>query len=102
MMVDVGIVEHDLAAAAQRAAPVGLAFHEAVDDAPAEVLGARALRQVEAGIADRSVDAFHIERILHHGVTDSVTPAGTRLVADHRPDAPAARPLRGTRLPGGR
>ena len=35
MMMHVGIIQHDLAATAQRAAPVGLAFHEAVDHPPA-------------------------------------------------------------------
>jgi hypothetical protein len=34
MVMHVGIIEHDLTAPAQGAAPVGLAFHEAVDDAP--------------------------------------------------------------------
>ena len=48
----VGIVHHDLAAAAQLAAAIGLAFHEAIDDAPAEVGGLRPLRQIETGIAD--------------------------------------------------
>jgi hypothetical protein len=39
MVVHVGVVEHDLAPAAQGPAVVRLALDEAVDDAPAEVFG---------------------------------------------------------------
>jgi len=37
LMMDVGIVEHDLAPSAQRAPAVGLAFHEAIEHAALEV-----------------------------------------------------------------
>ena len=50
-MMDVGIVEHDLPPAAQRAPAVGLAFHEAIDDATLEVFRSWTFRQLEAGIA---------------------------------------------------
>src|SRR3954453_2702769 len=52
MMMHVGIIQHDLATAAQRTAAVGLALHEAVDHPPAQILGARARGQFKAGIAD--------------------------------------------------
>src|SRR5580658_1907678 len=77
----VGIVEHDLAPAAQLAGAVGLAFHEAVDQPAFEVLGARALRQIEARIADRGIDAVDVERILHHRMPDAIAAAGAGLVA---------------------
>ena len=40
VMMDVGIVEHDLPPPAQQAAVVGLAFYKHVDQPAAEILGA--------------------------------------------------------------
>src|SRR3989442_13657626 len=50
MVVDVGVVEHDLASAAQRAAMVGLGLDEAVHEAALEGFGARSVRQLEPGV----------------------------------------------------
>ena len=78
----VGIVEHDLAAAAQRAAAVGLAFDEAVDQPALEIFGTRPLRQFEAGAADGVVDAVDVDRVLHHRMADAIAAAGAVLVAE--------------------
>src|SRR5258708_32780711 len=78
----IGTVHHDLAPAAQRAAPVGLAFHEAVYDATVEILGARTFRQLKAGIADRLVDTVDIECVLHHRMADAIAAAGSGPVAE--------------------
>jgi hypothetical protein len=85
MVVDVGVVEHDLAPAAQLGAMVGLRLDEAVHEAALEVLRARPLGQLEPGVADRGVDAVDVERVLHHAVADAVAPAGARPVA-HQDD----------------
>ena len=61
---------------------VGLAFHEAVDHAALEVVGARPLRQFEAGVADDVVDAVDVERVLHHRMADAIAAAGAGLVAE--------------------
>src|ERR1700733_6079385 len=39
----IGIVEHDLAAAPQLAGAIGLALHEAINEPPLEIFGARPL-----------------------------------------------------------
>ena len=78
----VGIVHHDLAAAAQLAGAVGLALHEAIDQPALEVFGARPLRQFETGIADGLVDAVDVERVLHHRMADAIAAAGAGLVAE--------------------
>ena len=68
VMVDVGIIQHDLTPAAQRTPAVGLAFHEAIDDAPLEVFRPGPFRQLDTGVAAAaigdpavfvSVDAMH-------------------------------------------
>src|SRR5262245_31417866 len=82
VMVHIRIVEHDLAAPAQRAAPVGFALDEAVDQPAVEVLGARTRRQLEPSISDRLIDTVEIERIPHQRVPDTIAPARTRLVAE--------------------
>src|SRR5215813_6203068 len=84
MMVHVGIVEHDLAASAQRATAVGLAFDEAVHQPTLEVLRARAHRQIEAGIADGVIDAVDVERVAHHRMPDAIAAAGTDMPMDER------------------
>jgi hypothetical protein len=56
VMVDVRVVEHDLSAASQLAAVVGLALEETVDHAPLKVLRTGPVWQVESGIADGPVD----------------------------------------------
>src|SRR6185437_12280555 len=75
----VGIVEHDLAPAAQLAGAIGFALHEAIDEPPLEVFRARPFRQVEAGIADGRVNAVDVERVLHHRMADAVASAGAGL-----------------------
>ena len=82
MMVHVGIVEHDLPAAAQRAPAIGFAFDEAVHQAAIEVRGARTVGKLEPGIADRRIDAIQIESIAHHCVTDAEAAAGAGLIAE--------------------
>src|SRR6267142_670145 len=64
------------------AAPVGFAFHEAVDHPPAQILGTRARGQFKTGIANGIVDTVDVERILHHRVADTIAAAGARLVAE--------------------
>ena len=81
-MVNVGIVQHDLAAPTQAGSAVGLALDEAVHQPVAEIGSARPLRQVEAGIADAVVDAVDVERVPHHAVADAKATAGPRRVAE--------------------
>src|SRR6478736_8714567 len=81
MMVDVGVIEHDLATATQGATAVRFALHEAVDEFSVQIAGTRALGQGKAGVADRFIDAIDIECVLHHGMTDSVTATGAGPVA---------------------
>src|SRR6478736_7627801 len=81
MMVDVRIIEHDLAAATQAATAVRFALHEAIDEFPVQVAGTRALGQGKAGVADRFIDAIDVECVLHHGMTDSVAATGAGSVA---------------------
>ena len=78
----VGIVEHDLPATAQLAGAVGLAFHEAIDELAAEILGARTVGKLQTRVADRVVNAVDIERVAHDGMADAITAAGARLVAE--------------------
>ena len=88
VMMHVGIIEHDLAAAAQAGTGVGLGLHEAVDQLAVEVFSAGALGQVEAGIADGVIDAVDIQRILHHRMADPVATTGTGLVAEEHDLSP--------------
>ena len=82
VMVYVGIIEHDLAAAAQPGAGIGLAFQETVHHPAAQVFGAGAFGKRQPGIADGVIDAVHMQRILHHRVADPVAPAGAGAVAE--------------------
>src|SRR5260370_5675964 len=52
VVMDVGIVEHDLTPSAQHAGSVGLAFHEAIDDTSLEVFRPRPFRQFDPGVAN--------------------------------------------------
>src|SRR6266851_4509205 len=82
VMVDVGIIQHDLPPPAQHAPAVRLAFHEAIDDTALEVFRPRPFRQLDPGVANRIVDAVDIERIAHDRMADPVTAAGAGLVAE--------------------
>src|SRR5262249_53495923 len=64
MVVHVGVVEHDLAPAAQGPAMVRLALDEQVDDVPAEVLGTRAGGHLEPCVPDGRVDPVEVEGVL--------------------------------------
>ena len=57
-------------------------FHEAVHHAALEVFGARAVGQLEPGIADCVVDAVDVDRVAHDRVADAIASAGAGLVAD--------------------
>src|SRR3954453_10865387 len=81
--VDVRVVQHRVPAAADEAVLGCLALEENVDQPAVEVLGARALREVEPGGADRVPDAVGVERVLHHRVADPVAAADAGRVADH-------------------
>ncbi len=81
VMVDVGIIQHDLPPSAQRAPAVGLAFHEAIDDAALEVFLPRPLRQLDPGVANGIVDAIDIKRVAHDGMANPIAAAGAGLVA---------------------
>src|SRR5882724_5301916 len=52
VVMDVGIVEHDLPPTAQHAPAVSLALHEAIDDTPLEVFRPRPFRQLNTGVAN--------------------------------------------------
>src|SRR5882724_2755823 len=52
VVMNIGIVEHDLPPTAQHAPAVCLAFHETIDDAPFEVFRPRPFRQLNTGVAD--------------------------------------------------
>jgi hypothetical protein len=82
VVVDVGIVEHDLAPAAQGAAPVGLALDEHVDQLVAQILGPRPFGQFQPGVPDAVVDAVEVDGVLHHPVADAIATAGTGPVAE--------------------
>src|SRR5690606_14562335 len=81
--VHVRVVEHGVASHAHHAVAGGLALEEDVDQPPTEVARVRALRQVQAGVADRGPDPVHIEGVLHHRVSDAVPPADAARVAHH-------------------
>ena len=82
VVVHVRVVEHDLTPAAQEAAVIGFALQEAVHQPALQVLRPRARGQIEAGVADRVVDAVDVERVLHHRMADAIAPAGAGLVAE--------------------
>src|SRR4051812_12227275 len=82
VMMDVGIIEHDLSPAAQHAVAVGLAFHEAVDQSAIQILGSCTLGQRQARAANGFVDAVDIDGILHDAVPDAITAACAFLVAE--------------------
>src|SRR5476651_155936 len=71
VMVDVGIVEHDLPPSARQAGTISFAFHEAIDDTALEIFRTRSLRQLYSGVTDRVIDAVDIERVFHHGMADA-------------------------------
>src|ERR1700676_2150061 len=81
VVMNIGIVEHDLPPTAQDAPAVGLALHEAIDDASFEVFRPRPFRQLNTGVADRIVDSIDIQRVAHDRMADAVTAAGAGLVA---------------------
>ena len=91
VVMHVGIVEHDLTSAAQTAAAVRFAFHEAVHHPPVKILGSGTIGQVQARIPDGGVDCLDVEGIAHDGVADPEPPARTGAVA-HEDD------LRGVEL----
>ncbi len=82
VVMNVGIIEHDLAAATQPAGAVGFAFHEAVDELAVEIARSRPLGKVEPGIADRVVNSVDVQRVPHHAVPDPVAASGAVLVAE--------------------
>src|SRR5690349_20713837 len=82
VMMHIGVVEHDLAASAQRTAAIGLAFDEAVHQSALEILRARARWKIEAGIANGIVNAVDIEGIAHQRMSSAIAAAGAGLVAD--------------------
>src|SRR5262245_41372614 len=81
VMVNVRVIEHDLPAASQFGAVVGLALDEAVDQAALEILRAGPVRELEPGIAYGPIDAVDVERVLHDAMTDAVAAARARPVA---------------------
>jgi hypothetical protein len=87
MVVHVGVVEHDLAPAAQGPAVVRLALDEAVDDAPAEVLGP--IQRVVIGSGQRRVVSLpgFVRAILArvHGRVRSAAAGVLRADPDHAP-----------------
>src|SRR3954454_3537629 len=68
--VHVGVVEHDVAPAADPACRVGLALAEDGDHTSAQVLGPGPLRQLEARVADGLPHPVSIEGVLHDAVAD--------------------------------
>src|SRR5271166_1502559 len=81
MVMDIGVVEHDLPATAQFRGPIGFAFHKTVDYAAVQIGGARTVRQFQAGIANGRINAVNVECVPHDAVPDPVSAAGACLVA---------------------
>src|SRR5690606_29146837 len=79
---DVRGVHQSAAASADHAVLGGLALQEHVDETALDVRPVRALRQVDARVADGVPDAVGVERVLHHGVTGAVAAADAPDVAD--------------------
>src|SRR5258708_35016488 len=74
-MVDGGIIPHDLPPSAQRAPAVGLAFHEAIEDAALEVFRPPPLPPLQPGGANGIADAIDIKRVAHDGMVKPITAA---------------------------
>src|SRR5260370_11774942 len=77
-----GNSQHELTPAAQRAPAVGLAFHEAIDEAPLEVFRPRPFRQLDPGVANGIVDAVDIKRVAHDRMANPIAATGGGLVAE--------------------
>src|SRR5262249_43891428 len=81
MMMNVGIIEHNLAATPQTPRPIGLAFDEAIDKLAIQVRSARSIRKAQAGITNCVINTVDVERILHHAMANSVAATRASLVA---------------------
>ena len=82
MMVDVGVVEHDLTATAEYGAAICLTLDEAVDETTLKVLRSGPFREIEAGAADALVYSVYVQRILHDAVTDPKAAPGAGTIAE--------------------
>ncbi len=80
--MDIGVIEHRVAAAEHRAVLAGLALEEHIDQPAAQIIAVRTVRQVETGIGDRIPDPVGIERMVHDPMANPEPAADARRVAD--------------------
>lgn len=83
MVVNVGVVERDLAPSTKTRRRVGFALDEHIDDSPIEILRLCPVRQVEPRGPNRPVHALLVKGVVHHVVANAIAASRSWDVADH-------------------